>query len=280
MLNEGNRLSYMNTTSGNGWVSTTNGPLTAEVRCESWNAFIDFIHSENAVNLSDAYCFRGHASENWQLKSTLKRSLELNSASYLPSAEKDILDSFKNYCLGRRGHNPAQLTENEWWALGQHFGLKTPLLDWTESPYVAAYFAFNTEYHETENVAVWMLAKNINTYPEISRLAPNHHLDFLRPYLDENARLLNQRGLFVRTPEMMCVSDWIAQFHQSGHIALAKVLIPAVEKKRVLSSLDKMNINHLTLFPDLMGAAEYANFKLNESLSYSILPSPVPPATV
>ncbi|HCD1293937.1 hypothetical protein BC490_18580 [Vibrio parahaemolyticus] len=246
----------MNTTSGNGWVSTSNGPLTAEVRCESWNAFIDFLHSENAVNLSDAYCFRGHASENWQLKSTLKRSLELNSASYLPSAE------------------------NEWWALGQHFGLKTPLLDWTESPYVAAYFAFNTEYHETENVAVWMLAKNINTYPEISRLAPNHHLEFLRPYLDENARLLNQRGLFVRTPEMMCVSDWIAQFHQSGHIALAKVLIPAVEKKRVLSSLDKMNINHLTLFPDLMGAAEYANFKLNESLSYSILPSPVPPVAV
>ncbi|EKF9851382.1 FRG domain-containing protein [Vibrio cholerae] len=266
----------MNTTTGNGWVSTRNGPLTAEVRCESWSGFIDFIHNENAVNLSDIYCFRGHASENWHLKSTLKRSLEQNSISYFSSIEQELLDSFKKYCLGRRGHNPAQLTENEWWALGQHFGLKTPLLDWSESPYVAAYFAFNTDYHETENVAVWMLAKNINSYPEISRLAPNHHLEFIRSYLDENARLLNQRGLFVRTPFMMCVSDWIAQFNQNGYIALAKVLIPITEKKIALNSLDKMNINHLTLFPDLMGAAEYANFKHHESLSCNMQASPLP----
>ncbi|MBJ7591347.1 FRG domain-containing protein [Aeromonas veronii] len=182
------------------------------------------------------------------------------------NAEEIILENFKNYCLGRRGHHPIQLTEGEWWALGQHFGLKTPLLDWSDSPYIAAYFAFNAEIHETENIAIWVLAKNINEYPEVARLAKRHHIKFLRPYLDENARLLNQRGLFVRTPEMMCLSAWIKQFKQNGLVALAKVLIPSSEKERALRSLDKMNINHLTLFPDIMGAAEYSNYKLRDSL--------------
>ena len=265
-------MTKLTSINGNAWVSSPTGPLTAEVKCESWDGFIDFLHSKQAFNLSDAYCFRGHSSEAWELKSTLKRTLESSASNNTYSYENDILDSFKNYCLGRRGHNPAQLNENEWWALGQHFGLKTPLLDWTESPYVAAYFAFKSEVITTANVAVWMLAKNINDYPEVVKFTKTNQLEFLRPYLDENARLLNQRGLFVRSPEMMCISEWVKQFQVSGNIALAKVLIPASEKIRALNSLDKMNINHLTLFPDLTGAAEYANFKLNESFKYKFPP--------
>jgi hypothetical protein len=44
---------------------------------------------------------------------------------------------------------PFSSPDIEHWAIGQHHKLKTPLMDWTASPYVAAYFALrekrNTE---------------------------------------------------------------------------------------------------------------------------------------
>lgn len=256
-----------NPLAGNGWTATITGPVSATVKCDSWNGFNDFLNSDKALRLNNSYCFRGHASEDWELKSTLQREIELSAPSSDKISENEVLEEFKKFCLGRRGHNPAKLTENEWWALGQHFGLKTPLLDWTESPYVAAYFAFNSEKHDTANAVIWMLAKNINQFPEVSRLKTKYHLQFLTPYLDENSRLLNQRGLFVRSPNMKCIQDWVRNLKESHQkIGLTKVLIPASEKRYVLDSLDKMNINHLTLFPDISGAAVYANYKFQEQL--------------
>jgi len=253
---------------GNGWVTTITGSVTATVKCDSWNGFNDFLNSDKALRLNNGYYFRGHASENWELKPTLQREIESSTPTSDKNPENAILEEFKKFCLGRRGHNPATLSENEWWALGQHFGLKTPLLDWTESPYVAAYFAFNSEEHDTDHAVIWVLAKNINQFPGVSKWKQQHHLQFLTPYLDENSRLLNQRGLFVRSPEMQCIEDWVQTTLKEPHpkIGLTKVLIPTSEKRYVLDSLDKMNINHLTLFPDISGAAAYANYKFQEHL--------------
>lgn len=248
---------------GNGWAQFSTGPVTANVVCDSWNAFLDFFHDQNTLRQNHNYIFRGHASENWKLESTLKRKItEVGNEKLAPI----ILETFQKHCLGRRGHNPSKLSESEWWALGQHFGLDTPLLDWSDSPYVAAFFAFNSECIETDNVVIWLLSKNINHNPAIKNLKPEHHIEYLTPYLDENARLINQRGLFVRTPNMICMAEWVNDLVADGITHLARILIPRSEKDFVLDSLDKMNINDFTLFPDLSGSAKYANYVINRAV--------------
>lgn len=243
---------------GNGWKLKLTGPVTADIYCKDWNAFIDFIHHENALKQKNSYIFRGHASERWKLEPTLKRALK--TTDNIEKAEVSNLDSFKKFCLGRRGHNPPHLEETEWWALGQHFGLNTPLLDWTESPFVAAFFAFNSELHETKNVVVWLLSKYVNKKSCIKNLNKESHLEYLTPFLDENSRLINQRGLFVKSPRMICITEWVKQIEEEGTIVLGRILIPAQEKEFALDSLDKMNINALTLFPDILGSAKHANY--------------------
>jgi hypothetical protein len=245
---------------GNGWSHYETGLVTADIVCESWSGFLDFFHDELTLQQNHNYVFRGHASENWKLESTLKRKRLENGKSQI---EGNVLEVFKKHCLGRRGHNPSNLSESEWWALGQHFGLDTPLLDWSDSPYVAAFFAFNSEITETEYVVVWLLLKSINNNPGVRELNPKCHLEFLTPYLDENARLINQRGLFVRTPNMECVNEWVEQLLADRTINLGRILIPRSEKDIALDSLDKMNINDFTLFPDLSGSAKYANYVVN-----------------
>jgi hypothetical protein len=242
--------------SGNGW-KIEKKENSDSVRCESWNGFLDFLHHEKALRQNNGYVYRGHASENWKLESTLKRKSEETGAKDI---DKQILASFQKHTLGRRGHNPPKLTESEWWALGQHFGLDTPLLDWSDSPYVAAFFAFNSDNTETENVVVWLLSKGVNKNEGVKKLKTEHHIEFLRPYLDENARLINQRGLFVRTPKMECITEWAKSLKDDGIFHLVRILIPRSEKDFALDSLDKMNINEFTLFPDISGAAKYANY--------------------
>jgi hypothetical protein len=109
--------------------------------------------------------------------------------------------AFKRAAAGLRGPNPADLSADQWWALGRHFDLITPLLDWTESPYIAAFFALSELFLEMQGkpgggitfsgakVAIYVLFNNSQLEGDGLRV--------VEPTVEEFGRTHGQRGLFT-----------------------------------------------------------------------------------
>ncbi|GAI77138.1 unnamed protein product [marine sediment metagenome] len=158
--------------------------------------------------------------------------------------------------------------ENDWWALGQHHGLDTPLLDWTHSAFVALFFAFEkTKSPQTRNRVVYAInpktceAKSLEIQKAYTGKGRPDITEFFSPQQDENSRLVNQGGLFSRTTAGIPIEDWVSQ-HWAGNTSegiMMRLLVPDSGRVECLRTLNKMNINYLTLFPDLYGASNHAN---------------------
>ncbi|MCG7963615.1 MAG: FRG domain-containing protein [Candidatus Thiodiazotropha taylori] len=275
------------------WEWQSVGGAYNQVRLTSWQHFTDFVHS---VMLDyDTYIWRGQRCDDWVLESTIDRLISDSSNPITKefSFRSNHLEQFKFAVRGRRGANPPEIKdENEWWALGQHHGLSTPLLDWTTSPFVAAYFAFiKQDKNQTSHRAIYALHKpsveiksrEIQAAKEEANRKEKEAIrkgeksggflteafldypvrpdvEFIRPLSDENHRLVNQGGLFTRAPDGKPLDDWVGEtFTGASDNILIKILIPDSDREECLKILNRMNINHLTLFPDLYGASKFCN---------------------
>jgi hypothetical protein len=149
------------------------------------------------------------------------------------------------------------------WALGQHYGLATPLLDWSKSPYIGLFFSL-VEIHENQvRRALWCLEKE--AVEQKNKYKKNQDpLQLIFPDTDDNKRLIGQSGLFSKGPVLKSVEAWIRQhFKKENRPILIKTSLPGNHtfRKLTLKNLELMNLTYSTIFPDLIGASKYCNIK-------------------
>lgn len=230
-------------------------------------------------NFSENWAFRGQASDVWDLRNAIERT---EFIQFYDGIEKEFLSEFqrgaRNYLS--RDELPQHLIE--WLALMQHHGAPTRLLDFTKSPYIAAYFAFEvSSSHQLENVAIWgvniaylkeksvaLLAEDFGDALKETDNLINEKL-FEKVFMQNNKSLvfpvepfrMNQRyslqqSIFVSTgTSSKPLMEQLTFLGEDMGKAVVKMVLPASIKKEALRELQQMNIYRASLFPNLDGYA-------------------------
>src|SRR5262245_53446836 len=121
------------------------------------------------------FIFRGQGSAEWPLQSTFDRTYSNKQAASRDTLAKELIKEFYEECA-RYSAWRYEVEDPRVLAMAQHHGLPTRLLDWSFSPYVAAYFAFSwfnfdPSINRVGNVAIWVLNRH-----EVEKKAPEGQL--------------------------------------------------------------------------------------------------------
>lgn len=121
---------------------------------ETASAVLECLHSQPLVG--PRWAFRGHANADWKLAPSIERLKREYSHGIRTDSEDYVRHAFKRRAHHYRRDLPGDQDELEWLALMRHHGAPTRLLDWTSSPYVAAFFAV-ADAREKETSAIWAI---------------------------------------------------------------------------------------------------------------------------
>ena len=213
--------------------------------------------------------YRGQADANWDLTPTIAR---------LPSgilAEPPLITRFKQNALALISERPSN--EWEWLFVMRHHGVPTRLMDWSESPLVGLYFAVHG-HPKTDGIVWHLLPIQLNMAAGIRPPHPAEIPGFgdasvLDTYLPSSLakektssllpaaaiaprntrRMQAQHGVFTITHREQHSLDDVGD---GGHVW--RVVVPRAAKERIKGELAALNVNQLSLFPELDHVAAHA----------------------
>ncbi|MGJ8534884.1 MAG: FRG domain-containing protein [Alphaproteobacteria bacterium] len=254
-----------------------------------WASYLQGQHEAGEEGIIDpdsedylsGFVFRGMGCSNHNLISSFDRLIQ----SFLQPPE-DIkslyIDAIANYikagreirAFGDRDNeflfspDDPMITSKETFvkaeAFAQHHGFPTRLLDWSSSPYIAAFFAAsNYSVCESDYISIWCL----DTKGAAKILEKD--IQIVDEDYYENTRLISQKGCFTRNDSNLPNMNELFQkpdrfFSNPTRPVLHRLDIPVSEGDAILKDLNYMGIDFLRVYPDLEGMKEIAKYKLVE----------------
>lgn len=246
------------------------------ITLSNWEEYVALTHG------LDGWAFRGQENASWPLLSSLSRHL----FDFLP--DKTLWRAREERgtrIFRRKAHNyvtdPAVLDDElRCLAMIQHHGGSTRLIDFTKSPFVAAFFALERAVGDAAVFALntprlWTSAPL--AAPTLTRAAIDPRVrGNLERYFYENAhdilwvgepeqmdrRLVAQSGTFVMPGVLDKSIDEILEHYPSRTELIRKIILPRHTREDGLRMLYRMNITNASLFPDLEGLAKSIRFEL------------------
>lgn len=253
------------------------GPLPKFILTEQARQWDDFLRWLD--ELPGEWCFRGQHEASWFLHTSLERAVERRWPSGYDHLKQKpewrrLLFQFQQGAHSYVHHLPSQDDLGSWFALMQHHGVPTPLLDWTESPYVAMYFALENGDSEEGKCAIWAIDLRwleANAYESL-RLDTPPGAQYVNTLLDEKEKpiivkispLMANERMFAQRGISLCALQPGASF---GEILMTMMIHPEIPDHPVVRKLEiqrscrieflrklrAMNIHRASLFPGLDG---------------------------
>ncbi|MEM9352482.1 MAG: FRG domain-containing protein [Planctomycetota bacterium] len=222
------------------------------------------------IHLGNNILFRGHADSTWRLETTLERA---STRKYTPQKYFRCVDRQINELestTGKRWGLPSiqeidrdieekqdfmrcYLPHYDLLAYLRQHGFPSPLLDWTASPYVAAYFALEGV-SEAEHCSVFAFIEMPDGMKSGGDDMPNM-IRTIGPYVTTDPRHFLQKSQYTISTNWdrhskthtFCSHHDVSEAFEEQDV-LIKITIPRSDRAKALQQLDEFNINHYTLF--------------------------------
>jgi hypothetical protein len=251
-----------------------------EINLNSWGEFkrhienfmaeVDALKKESKGKGHVSYpLFRGQADSAWKLQTTLERKIKTSmpvefyyrhvtsAHRYLTNFSKNNHTVEENPDLSYKRLTTGAWPNYEYLAYLRHHAFPSPLLDWSRSPFVAAFFAFYPEPAiDTSRVAVFSYQEYRGRSKGSS--SSQGQIRVQGPWASIHQRHILQQSWYTvcfknssKEIPFFCPHDEaLASSHLQGtnQDYMVKVTIPTSERKCALKELSRMNINPYSLF--------------------------------
>jgi hypothetical protein len=221
----------------------------------------DFEETARQGGCTEGVVFRGQRADH----PLIPKIARLKPKADLLATEKQLLQEFKRTNpLLLEGHRPYD--DWDYLAIGQHFGLPTRLLDWSNNALTALWFATSGDEiigERSGQPVVWVMQvdqADLDLDIEASGPFSLTRAKIFRPRLIKQ-RINNQSGVFSVQPSEE-VQNCVELKESDGFSdKLLKISIDVSGVPGILQDLNTLGVNAFTIFPELEGLCSYLRWR-------------------